>query len=145
MTSDGRPIGIGDALGRTVRYLADSDKVILVSLDVPEVPRSCYRRAFPVWRLPQHGDCTMDRDIYVAGNTELISVVAAIQKDYANVLLYDPAKLLCDAHRCGEVDDHDVLYLVDGNHLNEHGSGLVGADLSAFLDGVLSNLERFVS
>ena len=137
MTSGVQSVSVVDAVSRTLRYLAGSGKVVVLSLDVPEVPASCYRRSFPVWNIQQHGDCTIDRQLQVARNADIRTAVETVQASFRNVVLYDPARVFCDDRRCGEVDGDHVLYLRDGNHLNGYGRDRVAADLARFLAGIV--------
>ena len=130
-------IALAEALRDTLTLLGRSGKTIVVAYDVPEIPRSCYRRQFPVWDRQPRGDCTIARDRYEAGRSGIADVVRQVSAEFPNVTAYDPANALCDAERCGEIDAADFLYLSDGHHVNTVGAERLGADVARFIERLL--------
>jgi len=137
LTLAGQSTVLQDALRATLTRLGGSGKTVVLAHDVPEIPRSCYRRQFPVWEPRPHDECTLPRDAYEASRRWVIDVVRDVSSAFPNVVAYDPASVLCDATRCGEIDDRHFLYITDGNHVNTLGAGRVGADLARFIERLL--------
>jgi peptidoglycan/LPS O-acetylase OafA/YrhL len=130
-------VEVPHALRETLMTLARSGKPIVVAHDVPEVPQSCYRRQFPVWNQQPHAECTLSRQQYESNRRELVDVVHDVSREFANISAYDPAGVLCTAERCGEIDDDQLLYTTDGNHLNAIGAERLGRDFEQFLGRLL--------
>lgn len=130
-------VDVSQLLRETLTNLARSGKLIVVALDVPEVPPSCYRRQFPVWNQQSHAECTLSRQQYESNRRELVDAVNAVSKEFANISAYDPADVFCTKDRCGEIDDHHLLYTTDGNHLNAIGAERLGQDFEHFLGRLL--------
>jgi hypothetical protein len=123
-----------DALRDTLTRLAQSRKKIVLVYDVPEIPRSCFRRQFPVWNQRAHGECTIPRDAYETARRGVVDVVRDVSVAYANVSAYDPASVLCTERQCGEIDPQHHFYLTDGNHLNTFGAQRLGQDFARFVE-----------
>jgi lysophospholipase L1-like esterase len=56
-----------------------------------------------------------------------------MERQYRNVQVFDPAVVLCDSKRCGDIAPHQVFYKGDGNHLSAAGADLVGRELEQFI------------
>ena len=122
---------------QTLRTLARTGKQIVMAYDVPEVPRSCYRRQFPIWDRQPHLECTVSRKQYESTRRELADAVRIVSSESANVVAYDPATVFCTADRCGEIDTGHMLYTTDGNHLNTLGAERLAVDFERFLAPLL--------
>jgi peptidoglycan/LPS O-acetylase OafA/YrhL len=131
------PVAQHEALRRTLTRLGRSGKTIVLVYDVPEIPRSCYRRQFPVWTQQPHRECTVPRETYEKSRQWAIDVVRDVSSALPNIVAYDPARVLCDPERCGEIDDRDFLYITDGHHVNTVGARRLGADLAQFIERLL--------
>ena len=130
LVARGDPVRQRDAMVDTIRYLASAGKTVVVVMDVPEVPTSCYpaarQRAFPVWNSDEGRQCLVDRASRGTVRSEIDVIVAEVGEVPGRVLVFDPADVLCRVDVCGEVDAANYLYQADGNHLNEFGARLVG-------------------
>ncbi len=124
---------IAEALGRTLDLLAD--KSVVLSLDVPELDTTsgCKRRAMPVWQNVDFGRCTVTRDQYEHRSAAMRRLFREMERQYRNVQVFDPAVVLCDSKRCGDIAPHQVFYKGDGNHLSAAGADLVGRELEQFI------------
>lgn len=116
LKANNKQISLEEALNNTLNYLSDSHKKIIVALDVPEVPSSCYQRNFPVWNIKFPPVCTTSKQQFDLQNKPLMKVL----KSYPDVAVFNPGKTFCN-EQCGEIDMHKYLYLRDGNHLNDFG------------------------
>jgi hypothetical protein len=123
-----------DELADTLRRLGRTGKPVILVHDVPEIPRACYRRTFPVWHPQPPADCTLPRDAYQASQQPVARLVQAVAGEFPNVSAYDPSAVLCDATRCGEIDDRHALYLTDGHHVNSLGAERLGAAVARVIE-----------
>jgi hypothetical protein len=123
-----RQINLEDALAKTLDYFKDSPKKIVVATDVPIVPRSCYKRSFPVWNVKRKPICTITKAEFARQNQPVFRALS----HYPEVVVFNPKTVFC-LEQCGEVDPHKTLYLRDGNHLNDFGLAQLGPTLHEFV------------
>lgn len=129
---NGAAIELSDAMARTVSYLRESGKMVVVALGVPEVPSTCYARGFPIWHTGRDiaMDCTMSKRAHEGAGSKLL---AGVRVEPGRVVVFDPSSALCEDHACGEIDVENYLYTPDGNHLNALGVRRLGDSLEGFL------------
>jgi hypothetical protein len=87
-----------------------------------------------VWNPQPPANCTLPREAYEASRRPVDAVVQAVARRFPNVSAYDPSEVLCDATRCGEIDDRDALYLTDGHHVNIVGARRLGAAVARVIE-----------
>lgn len=135
------PISFEKALAKTVEFFSDSNKTIVIVLDVPEVPRSCYSgkatRNWPVWNGEDDASCLVSRKVQDDLRKRVLNSLSHIKYNQYSVYVFDPASVLCKYESCGEIDEKNYLYYKDGNHLNAMGVHLVGS-------GCLKNYKQYV-
>ena len=134
--ASGQPIDPVDGMVRTVKAMANPRQKLVVALDVPEIPRLCRRRPFPVWRPLRESRCLLPESEVRAREAPMANAVQALMKQYPNVYLFRESDALCRDGVCGEIDDQHAMYILDGNHLSLYGTQVVGASLAAFLRGI---------
>ncbi len=129
---DGKPALMPEALAKTLAYLLRGRKPIVLVLDVPEVPGSCYetQRGVPIWQASQTARCTFDQADQERLNEELLSALPLDLRHHPRLTILDPSEVLCEQRLCEEIDPANYLYGRDGNHLNTFGTARVGAWLA---------------
>jgi lysophospholipase L1-like esterase len=80
--------------------------------------------------------CVEPRAVQDEKNALLVSAVEKAVGKRRSVVFFDPMETLCAKGVCGEVDEHNYLYSADGNHLNEYGMKLLGAQLRDLLESL---------
>lgn len=116
LKANNKPISLEDALSNTLNYLENAQKKIIVALDVPEIPGSCYQRNFPIWNSKVTPVCTVSKNEFATRNESLLKTLSL----YSNISIFNPEATFCK-EQCGEIDQYNYLYLRDGNHLNDFG------------------------
>lgn len=137
LTKQGRVITLNDAIYETISFLADSNKIIIFVLDVPEIPRTTLKRNFPAWLFQEEYDHRIvDYFSHIQKKEILNSTLILLQKKYPNIYVYDPTSLFCTKQYCGEIDTQNYLYLDDGNHLNNYGMKKLAISILNYLKNI---------
>lgn len=130
-------VDLTNMLTKTLRYLLNSNKIVVLVLDVPEISSACYITKFPIWspatdKEKLYSECTTDYRVQREQNDKIID---ALKKGgiYNDLKIFDTSEFLCYAQRCGEIDNNNFLYVSDGNHLNEFGIRKIGRPLADYL------------
>lgn len=138
--ADGGAVDLPQALALTLAYVLQGGKPVVLVLDVPEVPRGCYKsaRRFPVWQVGEPALCLVPQAQQQALNAQLLSALTPELRAHPLLTILDSSEVLCRKGRCGEIDPGNYLYTSDGNHLNALGTKRVGAWLAARLRPILA-------
>ncbi len=132
-------IGMRETLDR---LLAKNKKIIFV-LDVPELgfqPGTCIdNRPLRIIGKAARKPCAVSREAFENRAGRYRRLVADILKDYPQVELYDPVKVLCDEKWCWAMKDGLMLYR-DFDHLSLDGGRYIGQTLNPLIRKV-ANLE----
>ena len=146
LTKYGKKIDLATALNDTVKYLSDSNKVVVVATDVPEIHADCYpkntKRKLPIWQTVTHSDpqkCFISLQDQIQMDANIISKLMN-HKSFPKLVIFYSRKALCSDDTCGEIDAQNYLYSTDGNHLNDYGIEKLGMNFSSFLQ---ETVEKF--
>ncbi|MDH4284776.1 MAG: acyltransferase, partial [Gallionellaceae bacterium] len=114
------------------RLLAKNKKVIFV-LDVPELgfqPRTCIdNRPLRIIGKAARKPCAVSREAFENRAGRYRRLVTDVLKDYPQVELYDPVKVMCDEKWCWAMKDGLMLYR-DFDHLSLDGGKYIGQTLN---------------
>ncbi len=123
-------IDFGDALARTVGYLEQRGKQVVVMLDVPEMGfrvSECLSRR--VMLRTFRGDCSVSYEAHQRESRLARAAVERVAARLPRMKTIDPSVVLCDGQRCTARMGNELLYRNDGNHLNMSGARRVGVML----------------
>ena len=112
-----------------LNLLENKEKVIFV-LDDPALsvgPEKCISRPlFP------NITCKSSKKEYLNLHAEYRDIVYKVTKEFSNVKIFDPAKILCDDEFCYGIKDGEILY-GDKGHLSVNGAKLMAKNLIPLL------------
>jgi peptidoglycan/LPS O-acetylase OafA/YrhL len=128
------PLVFEAGLRSTVAELQRAGKRVVFFNMVPELgfsPRRCVARPFA---FDQEGErCAVTRAAVDDRQRAYRATVSRVLKDYPELLVFDPAKLLCSDIHCPAVRQEQLLYR-DDDHLNTFGATLVMQEFMGWLD-----------
>jgi peptidoglycan/LPS O-acetylase OafA/YrhL len=123
---------------RTIKELVDSGKKVVFVIDVPELGKqfhTCIKNNYDVrWRpfgpfvegkVVDKAQCRYERQLYDERAGKYRSLIAKLMKEHTQVVFVDPLNSFCDSTYCYGYKNSTLLYR-DVDHLNQHGSLLVG-------------------
>lgn len=136
--SSANPAAALDGLDQAVAALEHAGRRVALVLDNPRLrdPRQCMDRRPLEWPFVQHAlgvtdmsaaqRCAIGYRDHVARMVLFQALIDALRQRHPNLLVYDPANVLCDAKRdvCPMTMDRHYLYSY-GDHLSDYGNGLV--------------------
>ncbi|MCC2658327.1 MAG: hypothetical protein K0Q76_3435 [Panacagrimonas sp.] len=121
------------ALRATLSRLQAAGKHVILSVDVPELgfdPKLCLAIRAPwMTRSIRKPDCAVPRADVEARNLQHWKIVRSVASEFADVELFDPTPLFCDAQRCVGLNDGRPLYRDENGHLSAAGSRRVATAL----------------
>lgn len=126
----GRGIGRGNQLATTLRAFATKGKAVFVTDDVPWFrfdAVACKYRIAPVLPFPK---CSQARQRFEADYATFFPALKSMVDAVPGVTLLETAKNFCDRDTC-RMNEGDVLYFRDSNHLNETGSRFLAGRMLA--------------
>ncbi len=127
ITNKDYKVVLADGMRRTLKFLSDKGKRIIIILDNPILPidpKKCIERPFRFTKNTKQ--CYFSRQIFDSNIPvlEYRKIVNEVLKDFPNVIVVDLSKVLCDQSNCYLAKNGKLLY-EDGSHLNSNGSELV--------------------
>lgn len=125
-----RGVGRGDQLATTLRAFATKGKAVFVTDDVPWFrfdAVACKYRIAPVVPFPK---CSQARQRFEADYATFFPALKSMVDAVPGVTLLETAKNFCDGDAC-RMNEGDVLYFRDSNHLNETGSRFLAGRMLA--------------
>jgi peptidoglycan/LPS O-acetylase OafA/YrhL len=131
-----------DGLSNTIALLQRAGKHVALVLDNPRLrdPRQCMdrrplswpivRRVLGVTNLSAAGRCSISYSSYVDSTAAYGAIVARLRQRHPDLLVYDPASVLCDVQQnvCPMTKGRNYLYSY-GDHLSDYANGLVAKQL----------------
>ena len=120
-------------LDATVKTLRRAGKIVVLAVDVPELPfspKDCLGR--PGSSLFAH-ECRSPRNAVSERESLMRALLARVSAENSGVGVYDPTRLFCDDQSCRFESTDAVLYR-DVHHLTAGGSEYVARDLLRWLD-----------
>lgn len=133
-----RPPAAIDGLDQAVTALERAGRRVALVLDNPRLrdPRQCMDRRPLAWPVVRHAlgvadmsaaqRCAIGYREHIARMAPFTAVVDELRRRHPGLLVYDPARVLCDSRRdiCPMTMDRRYLYSY-GDHLSDYGNGLV--------------------
>ncbi|NMG77184.1 SGNH hydrolase domain-containing protein, partial [Aromatoleum diolicum] len=128
------------SLDETLRRLTTAGKRVVFLHAIPELPfdaRDCiaWNPNRFVSRTPRP-DCQFSREVNEVRNTEFRPLLDAVLAKYADIAVFDPIPLMCDAEVCRGRRDGMLLYR-DDDHLSLDGSYWLGRQMRPLLPALL--------
>lgn len=136
-----------DGLDNAVTALKHAGKRTVLVLDNPRLrdPRECMDRkplqrpivrvALGVNHVSAAGRCAITYSSHLSSIAPYRTMVEKLKKRHPDLVVFDPAPVLCDIRRnaCSMVLDGNYLYSY-GDHMSDYASGLVASRLLPLLD-----------
>ncbi|MGA0064940.1 MAG: acyltransferase family protein [Ilumatobacteraceae bacterium] len=129
VTDRGQVFEIG--MKQTVHRLLRSGKEVIFVIDVPELGL-----AAQMCRPAEPQTCENTRSSIDARNAEYRTIVSRVAGEFPALRVFDPTDLFCDEMKCQGIFEGQRLYM-DGDHLSEFGSKIVGAGLAQLINQAL--------
>jgi peptidoglycan/LPS O-acetylase OafA/YrhL len=134
-----------NGLRRTVKLLTDAGKQVIYVKSVPLLygaasAEACSAPILPIPRKPPPG-CANPL-VEVQNHRKIYDQLVSRALDgFQKVSVLDPLNYLCDRRYCYAQKDGNLLYLNDGNHLNDSGSELVAGKIAEFIEMQHTNVQ----
>jgi peptidoglycan/LPS O-acetylase OafA/YrhL len=126
------------ALERRIASLTERGIAPIIAFDIPLPPydvRACLDRPFH----KAAETCSVELEPYLRSRDQFVQGVKEIQARYPQVLVFDPAKALCDETTC-RFRTKDEVFLRDTDHLSVAGSRKVGTAFVEWARNALPDL-----
>ncbi|MFL9867286.1 acyltransferase family protein [Paraburkholderia fungorum] len=135
-----------DGLDQAVTTLEHAGRRVALVLDNPRLrdPRQCMDRRPLAWPFVRHAlgvtdmsaaqRCAISYREHVVRKASFQDLIDRLRQRHPDLLVYDPAAVLCDVKRdvCPMTMDRHYLYSY-GDHLSDYGNGLVAAQFLPLL------------
>ena len=141
------PAAALDGLDNDITTLQRAGRRVALVLDNPGLrdPRQCMDRGPLAWPFVRHAlgvtdmsaaqRCAITYQSHVEAMAPYMALVQQLEKRHPNLLVYDPAQVLCDAKHnvCPMTMNRHYLYSY-GDHISDYANGLIAQQLLPLLN-----------
>lgn len=114
-----------DSIKNTVQLIIDSGSIPVLIKGAPVFDRNIAQCTLNKIRFDIFENCDVSRSVYEEKHREWNFFVNEISKKFRELIVVDPAKVMCDEILCYS-ELNDIPLYKDGGHLNYLGSELIG-------------------